>query len=478
MMPTQTPVPRQRGFSVIELMISVAISLIILAGLSAMLVNVSRTNSEMAKSNSQIENGRFAVEALESDLVHAGFWGEYVPQFDDLSWMFKQSDAPATAPDPCLAYSSTNWDRDYLNGLLGIPVQTSDGVLGTCTLPDRVAGTDALLVRHAETCVPGNVNCEADVSGKLYFQSALCAAGTWGAVVTTGTDATHVALAPPSASANTAAIADAYKGMTIRITEGTGSGQTRTVTAFDPITYVATVSSAWATIPDGTSKYTIFDGVLSTSSFPLRQRSCLATAPTAKRKFVSNIYYVRSYASTAGDGIPTLVRSSFDLGSDGTLAHQAPEALVEGIENFAVELGIDNVVTRCGFNSAVDYSTIADLWNSTTCLKDSVPENNSLPKNRGDGSADTFIRCTTAAPCGADKLRDAVSARLFLLVRNTEATPGYADAKTYCLATIPVGGTCPSTSTYAAPSGTAGYKRHLFSTTIRLTAISARRESK
>ena len=477
MIPTQRRTPRQSGFSLIELMISVAISLIILAGLSAMLVNVSRTNSEMAKSNSQIENGRFAVEALESDLIHAGFWGDYVPQFDDLSWMFKQSDAPAVVPDPCLAYSTTNWDRDYLNGLLGIPVQSSDAAPGSCVLADKVDATDVLVVRHAATCVPGDANCEDDITGKLYFQSALCASATWGPVIPVGTDATHIALTPPSSSSNTAAITDAYTGMTIRITEGTGATQTRTITAFNPATYVATISATWATTPDATSKYAVFDGVLSASSFPLRKRTCLATDPAVKRKFESSIYYVRSYASTAGDGIPTLVRSSFDLGTDGTLAHQAPQALVEGIESFAVELGIDNVVSRCSFNTAVDYTTLTDKYNPTSCAHDAVADRNSLPKNRGDGSADTYIRCTTAVPCTADKLRDAVSVKLFLLVRNTEPTRGYVDGKTYCLASIPANGTCPSTSTYTPPTGTTGYKRHLFATTIRLTATSARRET-
>lgn len=477
MIPLPQPAPRQRGFSLVELLVSVAISLIILAGLSAMLVNVSRTNSEMAKANSQIENGRFAIEALESDVVHASFWGEYVPQFDDLSWMFKPSDAPSVTPDPCLAYSATNWTRDYINGLLGIGVQSSDAAPGTCVLDNQVAGTDVLVVRHAETCLPGAVNCDTDDgTGKLYFQSALCASATWGTAQLLGNDASHIALAPPSKDSNTAAIADAYLGMTIRITEGTGSPQTRTISGFNPLGYVATVSVPWTTVPDNTSVYTVFDGVLSTSSFPLRQRSCLASAPTAKRKFVSNIYYVRNYASTAGDGIPTLVRSSFDLGTDGTLAHQAPQALVEGIEQFAVELGVDNTVTRCAFNSTVDYTAKTLKWNPVTCAKDSVDENNSLPRNRGDGSADSYIHCSTATPCGADKLRDVVSVKLFLLVRNTEKTPGYVDAKTYCLATIPAGGTCPST--YTAPTDTTGYKRHMFSTTIRVTAVSARRESK
>ena len=37
----------------------------------------------MARANSVIENGRLAIQLIESDLVHAGFWDTFVPQFDD-----------------------------------------------------------------------------------------------------------------------------------------------------------------------------------------------------------------------------------------------------------------------------------------------------------------------------------------------------------------------------------------------------------
>ena len=52
---------REAGFTLIELMVSMAIGLILAAALLTMYVNTTRTNLEMAKTNGQIENGRFAT---------------------------------------------------------------------------------------------------------------------------------------------------------------------------------------------------------------------------------------------------------------------------------------------------------------------------------------------------------------------------------------------------------------------------------
>ncbi|MDB5908705.1 MAG: hypothetical protein JWP34_2819, partial [Massilia sp.] len=345
---------RQAGFSLIELMVSITIGLLILVALCAMFVNISSANSEMSKSNSQIENGRFAVQVLENDLVHAGFWGEFAPQFDDLNWQSVPNDTPSALPDPCLAYSA--WDFYYQNGLIGIPLQSGDAAPGTCVLANKKANTDALVVRHAATCLPGEANCDADTAGKLYFQSSLCATGTADTAQAIGNSPTTIALKPASATSTTSASNNAYTGMTIRTTGGKGAGQTRVIGPYSGTTFIATVTSPWAIIPDATTTYTIVEDLLGTSGFSLHSRGLdCSTAPAAvKRKFLSNIYYIRDYANTAGDGIPTLVRSSFDPAGPAALAHQAPEALVEGIEGFAVELGIDNVVTRCGLNTAVD----------------------------------------------------------------------------------------------------------------------------
>src|SRR5258708_12660741 len=88
------------GLTLIELMIAMTISLLVLAALVSVFVNMSRSTNEMAKANSLIENGRFAVELLQDDLVHAGYWGGYVPQSDNLSSPPLPADSPPPPPSP------------------------------------------------------------------------------------------------------------------------------------------------------------------------------------------------------------------------------------------------------------------------------------------------------------------------------------------------------------------------------------------
>ena len=73
------PAARKRGFGLVELMISMLIGLVIIGALVTLFVNTSGNNRELARANSMIENGRFAIKVLEDDLVHAGYWGAYVP---------------------------------------------------------------------------------------------------------------------------------------------------------------------------------------------------------------------------------------------------------------------------------------------------------------------------------------------------------------------------------------------------------------
>ena len=374
----------QLGFNLIELMVSTTIGLIILASLSALYLNITSSNSEMAKTNLQIENGRFAMQFLENDVVHAGFWGDFVPQFNDLTLTTIPADTPTAAPSICLAYNATNWSTAYKNNMIGIAVQTFDDVPAGCSavVSNKKANTAVLVVRHADTCVAGVGNCEVDTAGKLYFQASLCQSPL-------------------------------------------------------PATMTA----------DG-SPY-----ILDTATFnTLHKRGCTALV-TDKRKFISNIYYIRDYATTVGDGIPTLVRSQFDL-SGTTLAQQTSIALIEGIEGFNVELGIDSLSDS---GVAVNY-TQAIIWASTTNL--------TSPTNRGDGSPDgTFKTCTTASPCTAADLTNVVAVKLYVLARNREATRGYNDTKTYSLG-----------STALGPFND-GFKRHVFSTSVRLTNVSTRRET-
>jgi type IV pilus assembly protein PilW len=370
----------QRGLTLIELMVSIAITLIIVTALITLYLNVTQTNREMVKVNRQIESGRLAVYVLENEVAHAGFWENYMPQFDDLTLTAAPADVPTgAAPAPCLPYTPANWTDAYKRSLLDIPLQSYEDVPAGCSavVTHKKANTDVLVVRHAETCVAvgaGATNCEADTPGKLYFQSSLCA--------------------------------------------------TQTPSAFD----------------------------LNTAGFTTILRKDCAT-PAFKRKFVSDIYYIRDYAGTVGDGIPTLVRSRFDLVGT-TLAHQEPVPLIEGIEGFRVELGLDTL----GKTGLATNYTQAVSWADAT--------NKTTPTDRGDGSPDgAFVHCTTGTPCTADQFINAVAVKLHILARSTEASPGHTDSKTYTLGGATLG---PFNDQF---------KRHVFATTVRLTNVTGRRET-
>ena len=80
----------------------------------------------------------------------------------------------------------------------------------------------------------------------------------------------------------------------------------------------------------------------------------------------------------------------------------------------------------------------------------------------GDGSPDSYL---PAPPTALDDLRNTVAVKVHVLARNLEATPGYKDIKSYQLG---------NAATISAAND--GFKRHVFSTTVRLVNPSGRRE--
>lgn len=162
----------QRGFSLIELMVAITISLLIFAAVLRLFLDIGRTNDELAKTNEQIENGRFSIQLLQLDLMHAGFWDGYIPDYDDPS--ATGGATPAAAPAPCQSYGT--WNAAYIDSLFATPVQIYSGVPAGCeaVITDKVANTDVIVTRHADTCVAGSAGCEADTAGELYLQVSRC----------------------------------------------------------------------------------------------------------------------------------------------------------------------------------------------------------------------------------------------------------------------------------------------------------------
>src|SRR5262249_52459649 len=161
------------GFSLVELMIAMTIGLVLLAGLVSAFGNSANAHRELQKFSQQIENGRYALDFISSDLRHAGFYGQF----------YNLPAIPGALPDACETASAAN-----LYAALSIPVQvysapdflTRADLSGTScatyglTSANLLPGTDVLVIRRADTVplTPASVPVDQEV----YVQSNVSAA--------------------------------------------------------------------------------------------------------------------------------------------------------------------------------------------------------------------------------------------------------------------------------------------------------------
>lgn len=159
------------GFTIIEFMIAITLSLLVLAALTAAFVASSRSRTEIERANEQMENGRFALQILIDDLETAGFLSNLDIDLA-LNADINRITPPAAKPNPCAA-SLAN-----LRAALAMHIQGYDSLaaldsdLDDC-LADYKGGTDIVVVRRTATCVGNTANC-AMVASAPYFQASLC----------------------------------------------------------------------------------------------------------------------------------------------------------------------------------------------------------------------------------------------------------------------------------------------------------------
>ena len=65
----------QLGFSLIELLVAVAIGLLILLSVSGIFLNSLFTEKTNEASSEILTNGRYAIEVLRKEVLHAGYLG-------------------------------------------------------------------------------------------------------------------------------------------------------------------------------------------------------------------------------------------------------------------------------------------------------------------------------------------------------------------------------------------------------------------
>jgi type IV pilus assembly protein PilW len=160
------------------------------------------------------------------------------------------------------------------------------------------------------------------------------------------------------------------------------------------------------------------------------------TTPAPIRKLHVHVYFVAPCSQGSGasgictatdDATPTLKR--LELVSEGGVTKMKLVPLVEGIEYLKIEFGIDNLPA---------------VANAATGLT-------------GDAQVDSY----TTAPADWSTV---IGAKVYVLARNTDPTPGYTDSKTYVMGTVSV----------VNPNDR--FKRHVYSAEVRMVNPSGRRE--
>jgi len=161
-----------RGFSLIELMIALALAGVLLLGLAVFFVSSSRSYSEADRVSRQIENGRYASSLIAEEIRHAGFYGE-VKNVVNLPVAPPPPSSAIPIPTTSAQIDPCATDIAVVKGALPIPIWYVDapGTSPTC-VPDAVSGTDMIVIRRANTTT---IPAASAVAGGYYTQTTNCA---------------------------------------------------------------------------------------------------------------------------------------------------------------------------------------------------------------------------------------------------------------------------------------------------------------
>lgn len=182
----------QRGLTLIEVLLALAISALIATAMASLFARSVQSRAQVERDGQKIENGRYALETLAEDIKLAGFYGDLMPVSETgVKWPLASVATPAmaattwTAADPCAtAVGSLGWDG--VNG--NIPVAVFGYQAPTASfscLPNRKAGTDVIVVRRVSSVsyqwdAPNagawnaSIAGASPVAGQEYLQASSC----------------------------------------------------------------------------------------------------------------------------------------------------------------------------------------------------------------------------------------------------------------------------------------------------------------
>jgi type IV pilus assembly protein PilW len=152
---------RERGVSLVEFLVAIAIGLVLVAGLALLYANSSQGGTELDKSIRQIENGRYAVDRLVEDVRMAGYYGELPPG--------SMAYVPAAVCATSLA--QLGWDNSAPAAPVFVTGLNAAEAAALACLPNIKPNTPAIVLRRLEATA---IAPAAAASGAVYVQTSRC----------------------------------------------------------------------------------------------------------------------------------------------------------------------------------------------------------------------------------------------------------------------------------------------------------------
>lgn len=150
---------RQRGLSLIELMVGLTLGLLLLTALGSLYFSTTRSRSEFSNSAEQVENGRYVLDTLGREIELAGFFGA----------ASVTSGAAVAGPAACATAPDA---LGFASSPATVPLAVQGYAPGTVLpcLPGLAPTSEVLVIRRVST-----TPTTAPVAGQAYMQVSFCA---------------------------------------------------------------------------------------------------------------------------------------------------------------------------------------------------------------------------------------------------------------------------------------------------------------
>ena len=163
--PNQAPINRQRGLSMVELMISLAVSTLLMLGVMEVFVSSSSTDKLSHAFARVQENGRLAMDILTRNLRMTGYQGCIDPELVDMNIIANDPPTTDLTNESIDGWKGghSDWENltnrpDHLDFITGVPTG-SDIVAIQYVSP---TGVNVLCQGNIQTCKAVNANVKID----------------------------------------------------------------------------------------------------------------------------------------------------------------------------------------------------------------------------------------------------------------------------------------------------------------------------